>query len=443
MIHSEKKMHVPIKGETMNYNSYYFHSEDECPDLDTIYYELLKNFELLSAFPTQVIVKIFSKLGKLIVNDTSLRKKEGMYYLALWLRESNLLKYLDINFNMKDVFEKEIKIDKATYMIVKPRGVCVHWMAGNVPTISAFSLVQSVICKNTNILKVSSEHIEDMILLFEKLSEISIKYNDNIFRGEDLLKTMAFVSFTHRDLNNSKKLSLMADCKIIWGGEDALEGVISLPQKESCEIVIFGPKYSFAVTDTDSINERGFDAFKKFALDIIGFDQSACSSPHVLFIESNSEESFNRGIHYLKAALKEITIKYPKLVKEPSILSNIINWRGRYLLSEEKEIICSKELDWTILINDEIKLEEPIGSRTIFVKKINTIDEIVPLITKKVQTIGANIIDMRKLLNFSNDVILKGVARVVPFGEMNYYDTPWDGLLFLNRLVRYAIVKGE
>ena len=101
-------------------------------------------------------------------------------------------------------------------------------------------------------------------------------------------------------------------------------------------------------------------------------------------------------------------------------------------------MICPKENDWTILINNEIKLEEPIESRTIFIKEVDSIMQIIPLITRKIQTIGCAINNKEKLLDFADQVTYKGVSRCVNLGQMQLFDSPWDGMLFMSRLVNWV-----
>ncbi|MFX1445947.1 MAG: acyl-CoA reductase, partial [Promethearchaeota archaeon] len=120
------------------------------------------------------------------------------------------------------------------------------------------------------------------------------------------------------------------------------------------------------------------------------------------------------------------------------ITSKIINIRAEYALDPTKTVICSQENDWTILINDNFNLEEPIESRTIFIKEIDSIYQVIPLITKKIQTIGCAIENKTKLVEFANQATFRGVARCVNLGQMHLFDSPWDGMLFMSRLVNWV-----
>ncbi len=64
--------------------------------------------------------------------------------------------------------------------------------------------------------------------------------------------------------------------------------------------------------------------------------------------------------------------------------------------------------------------------------------DVVPLVTKKVQTIGCAIEDKERLLAFADLATFNGVARCVNVGQMHLYDSPWDGLLLMSRLVHWV-----
>jgi hypothetical protein len=194
-----------------------------------------------------------------------------------------------------------------------------------------------------------------------------------------------------------------------------------------------GPKYSFSVIDNESVDDN---IYKKIVMDIISFEQNACSSPHVIFLET--KEEVKEFACRLGDEFNIASKKYPKMNGN---YAEILNSRGKYLLDKSKDIVCSKELDWTILINDKICLEEPVKSRTVFLKKINDIFEIVPLVSNKIQTVGYALSDKKRAVDFFDKLTYKGVSRCVGLGTMHEYDTPWDGLLFIHRLVRWTYYR--
>lgn len=392
--------------------------------------------DVLYNAPIELIVKLLERFGKELTK--SLITEEGVFYLATWLRVSNLNHYLKINLgDMKrlDTFAPE---QNHLFLRAQPRGVVCHWVAGNVPTLAVFSLVQSILSKNSNIVRVPREPLPGFLNILKILGRVEAEHQGQVLRGADVLKSIAVVYFPSDNVELNQKFSLAADCKVVWGGKESVRSILALPQREHCETVVFGPKYSFAVIDEESLTPA---LCRRLAMDIITFEQDACSSPHVVFYESKRKDrwSIAREVaNELAEAFRQVT---PKFVKPAGGYANVLNARGMYWLDPEKDILCSEELDWSILINEELQLEEPVGSRTVFIKVIDSVDDVIPLITHKIQTLGVALSDRKKQFSFCEKATRKGVARCVAPGAMNNYDTPWDGILFINRLVRWTSVR--
>lgn len=386
--------------------------------------------------PIDLIIKLLERFGKELTK--SLITEEGVFYLATWLRVSNLNHYLKINLGDKKCLDSFVPEENHLFLRAQPRGVVCHWVAGNVPTLAVFSLVQSILSKNSNIVRVPREPLPGFLSILKILGRVEAEHEGQVLRGADVLKSIAVVYFPSDNLELNQKFSLAADCKVVWGGKDSVRSILALPQREHCETVVFGPKYSFAVIDEESLAPA---LCRRLAMDIITFEQDACSSPHVVFVESKRKDRWSTArevANELAEAFRQVS---PKFAKPAGGYAHVLNARGIYWLDPEKDIVCAEELDWTILINDELQLEEPVGSRTVFIKVIDSVDKVIPLITHKTQTIGVALSDRGKRFSFCEKATRRGVARCVAPGAMNNYDTPWDGILFINRLVRWTSVR--
>ena len=311
-------------------------------------------------------------------------------------------------------------------------------MAGNVPTLGIYSVLQSILCKNANILRVSVECVSSVYELLVLLDNIEIVYQGNTYSSKVLLKNIALIYFNSDNVNHNSQMSLKADARVVWGGETAVNAITILPKKPTCVDLIFGPKYSFAVFDKSAIESDDFEEYlENLVTDIIAFKQKACSSPQVLFLEK-SKLSMEEIAKMLSKKFEKLIKRYTNLDLDESIAAKIINKRGEYSLCLDKSLCTSKGLQYTILIDSELKLEEPITGRTIFIKQVDDILEICPLITKSIQTIGIASKDINKTIDFTDRVTALGVARVVKIGYMNFYDSPWDGRLIMSELVRWC-----
>ncbi|WP_440951405.1 acyl-CoA reductase [Methanosphaerula subterraneus] len=388
-----------------------------------------------------VILEFLTKLGKEIIQNQEINHISGVSYLSLWLRRENLERICRINYTDLSYLDKFKDSENYYELNAQPRGIVCQWVSGEIPTLAVLSLVLSILSKNGSVVKIAEGNKKIMLSILKYLNDIVVERDGVVHSGKEIIRSVAIVSFEGRDPELSKQFSLIADVKIVFGGSEAIKVITSLPQKESCEIIVFGPKYSFGAFDRDFIESDYFDrAIDNAVKDIVIFNQMACSSPHVFFFEKS------------KFTLKEIAVKMKSsFEKLPSKLifqtlpndtaTNIINIRAIYLLSNNKEIIQSNDLSWTILLDDNIRLEDPIQGKCVFIKEVDKIDDTLDLITRKIQALGLCVLNEDKKKKFAREAAYRGVDRIISPGKMHDFDQPWDGILSLNRLVRWVILK--
>ncbi len=409
--------------------------------LDKIIEELNKNRETIYSYPCEAMIEIINEYSKILCSDRKFLSYEGVPFLILWLKKDNIKKLLHQDLRKQEFLDDFIEIADNKFMKAQPRGIVCHFMSGNVPTLPIYYLVQAIICRNVNLCRIPIGSINIVIELLKPLKDIVIDFRGEKYYGSTLLKSISIINFSSNDLKLNTEMSQVADVRVICGGEEAVNTLSVLPKKTTCKDVIFGPKYSFAVFEKSAMESLKITkTFDNFAKDIISFDQRACSSPQVLFIEK-STVGINEAAQMLAQALEKVLKRYPKLEINQGAAANIINKRGEYLLSLEKDIICSKDLKYTILIDKEIMLEEPVQHTTIFLKEVEDIFEVSKLITPRIQTIGIASEDNSRIMNFANKVSLHGVDRLVKVGLMNLYDSPWDGILFMSEIVKWTILN--
>jgi hypothetical protein len=379
------------------------------------------------------LIDFFQEFSENLRKTPEINRLEGVIFLSTWLRKNNFIQILEKNFNNIDYLENFIGDKKR--IKAQPRGIACHWIAGNVPTLGLFSLLQSLFVGNANILRIPPTSHDVIIKLLKIFAKTKIESG---ISGENLLKSVGVIYYDKSDINANIELSEISDVRVVWGGEEAVKAITNLPKRTHCEDIIFGPKYSFSVFDLDAIKSENFIRYIRFLInDILLFDQAACTSPHTVFFEKGSK-SLKQIAQIIAEEFRKASKRFPKTDIDQYLMTKIINIRAEYALDPSKSVICSRENDWTILINNKISLEEPIESRTIFIKEIDSLMQILPIITKKIQTIGCAIENKSKLSEFADQATFRGVARCVNLGQMHLFDSPWDGMLFLSRLVNWV-----
>lgn len=416
-----------------------YHEKINYSDFSNINRSLNDNWKLLTSMPSEAIILLLAEYGKRLSKNRELLKVEGAAYLSFFLRKFNLEKLINLNIGGNKYLDEFVDKGNGEFIKAQGRGISCHWIAGNVYTLAIYSVIQSIMAKNSNIVRVPENSLDMVLKLLECMDDIEVDYNGNLYSSKNIMKNICLVYFESEDENLNRGMSYSADSRIVWGGQEAVEHISLLPKKTTCKDIIFGPKYSFAVFDSDILECDSCEKYMdKLVLDIVLFGQKACSSPQVLFVEK-SNKTLNYIVKMLENSFKKIGVKYKNILDEGQC-AKIINKRGFYSLSLDKDICCSRGMEYTILIDNDIKLEEPVGGRCIFVKEIDSIFNLEALITRRIQTIGFAIKDRNRILEFADLVTKSGVDRVINIGNMNSYDCPWDGHLMINELVRWCCV---
>lgn len=259
--------------------------------------------------------------------------------------------------------------------------------------------------------------------------------------GDDLLATIAVVYFSRNASMLGEKMSKSANVRIAWGGRDAVETVSSYPSRYDSETVIFGPKVSFAVIGREELKDEQEvrKLARRVAVDVSVFDQTGCASPHNLFIEKGGNISPQQFCSMLDEAMRKTEIQLPKPQISTEQVSAIHSIRGLY--DFKGYVYGSDSMSYTILLDNNIELDQPVYSRVLFVHPVNSIDESIQLINEDIQTIGIALsVDRAKV--YASKATQYGAIRFPQIGRMLNFEMPWDGVVLIDRLVRWNTVLG-
>ena len=423
--------------------------------------EILSSFELLDDYDNRIkeiklknnylrnlpIEAILNYLDSLVVYWLTDKKSEflkifshlGVSFLINFLKRINLEQLLKESLHGDiHTLDNFINIDALNKQIMAhPRGVITHWLSGNVPVLGMISLIQGIITKNANIIKLPRENGLVLPLMASQIANFEFNFNNTIIKGSDLLGSCMFIYCDKNDRKGQESLSLNSDIRVAWGGKEAVETVMSLPRKYGTDDVIFGPKYSFAVIGRNSFDKDQLeDITYKLAMDASVFEQQGCNSPHTVFVENGGEVNPLNFAKTLAISMDEILKRIPKNPVSADEAYAIVNTRSEYSFSGQ--VFSSKGTEWTVIYSEEKGLAKACYQRIIFVRPVNNMSEILNYIDEKShQTIGLCINEGEKN-EFAKRATEKGIERITELGKMSYFDYPWDGMFPINRFVRWV-----
>lgn len=372
-------------------------------------------------------------------------KDNGLGFLAGWCAPEHLNRISTIGLRGNRFhIEKYLSLQGSRKEFIKAnqRGLVCHWLAGNVQVLGMFALVQAILTKNVNLLKISSRDDGVFMKLLSAFKDVEFVTKGGYkITGNDLLKTISIVYFEHTNTDAGKLMSKNANVRIAWGGREAVETVASYPKNYDTEDIIFGPKISFSVIANDVlVDERAAKKLaRKVAVDSSVFDQTGCASPHNLYIEEGGNVSPLEFTEYLSAAMAKVALQIPKGETSVEQISNIHSIRGLY--DFKGRVWASSDSTWTVLFDEDNFLSPPVYSRVITVHSLRHINDAIPFVSDDIQTIGIAA-SGAKGLEFAELAASAGVMRCPDLGKMLNFESPWDGIILMDRLVRWSTFGG-
>lgn len=421
----------------------------QSPEFRNLKIDLLQARSKLDSYSVDELIGYLSEVSKLWLEAPSLSrfKQQGLSFLQQWLNSSNLRVMADQalsgNRGTLDGFCVDPEQPFRSLASV-PRGLVVHWLAGNVPLLGMLGVAQAIITKNANLLKAPGTNSGVMPLLLNHMSQTDVKLSTGkVVRGRDVCASIAVVYFRREDLVSAQALSQSADVRIAWGGRDAVEAVMSLPRRHTTEDVIFGPKLSYMAIGAESLSvEKNIKKLvKRVATDCSVFDQYACASPHTIFVEEGGDIGAREFAELLAHEMERASLRIPKEPADAGTAGNIAS--ARMLYEFTADLWTSEGTTWTVLFDEKgfEGLVSPTYSRVVTVRAIDDVMRAAEFADADIQTIGLSL-EMKRRMEFAERAANLGASRFPEIGRMTHFDSPWDGLLLMERLVRKVSMGG-
>jgi hypothetical protein len=352
----------------------------------------------------------------------------GGAFLAGFLRASNLERLLARELPAPAALDRFVATDDRKSVRLLPRGLVCHWIAGNVPLLGMFSWAASALVGNANLVRLSSRQDDVVTPLLQMLAATGSP-------GRQMALTTAVVQFDRDDRAAHAMLSRAADVRIAWGGLEAVEAIRDLPARWDCETIAFGPRISLAVVDPVLATDR---VLTRLATDVIYFDQLACSSPQCLFVKGRP------GAAEFDAFLERFTRAFAAQAR--SVPRHPLDWGETYriLLDRTRVVLNGGSVaaddgtSWTVALVERPQPAVTCANRFLQVIPFDSLEDVYPHIPSNVQTMVTLVPD-GELDAFTEAAAARGVCRFPRPGDGNGFESPWDGVPLISRLVRWVV----
>lgn len=312
----------------------------------------------------------------------------------------------------------------------QPRGMMFHNISGNAFVVVPVSISMGLLSKNCNLVKVSGDEPYFAYAFYNSLCEIDPSIKERL--------SVLYFDSSKQELYDT--IVRNSDCVIHWGGEYSGRIMAELCAKYNSHLIMHGAKISFEVIDRVEDMKATAEAIAK---DIICWEQKACLSPRIIFVNNKIDTGILAKA--IGDILKKYTVILPKAYLNPWSSMKVIQDRQYCLLKygvkekQDVKLYSSYNADYTVILNSKMPDKEDIDrcfNRFIFVCPYESSDEVHDYIEENLkaylQTMGYSGEDE----GFIEKMTLLGVSIVTRPGEMalHHPGTSHDGMYNLNEM---------
>ena len=361
---------------------------------------------------------------------------EGLSALCGMLDRENILIRMRSDLGSPEILERFTWQEPFAGSIkAEPRGVVAHVAAGNVFVGAIDSLIQGLVTKNINLLKMAGVDPVFPLLFAQALHEVDPEGR--------VSQAFALLPFRGGDKEVESILKQGCDTMIVYGGEDAVISYRNdLPITN--RVVEYGPKYSLMVLDAQLITAQ---AVEKIARDFTIWEQSACSSPHVIYVLGQARQARELA-QKLADALETMLQSFPL----PDIRSDeqVEITRTRELakvaqaLGEGELFVPAQGQGYTVIFEEDPGFRVSCQHRTAYVKPVEGFDTVLDILKPYgtyIQSVGV-LADPARTFEWGDRLVACGADRITRLGDMTRrkHGTPHDGTRGLAEFVRWTSI---
>ena len=358
------------------------------------------------------------------------RRARGMpelQALAFWMRKTELHR-----------LREDFRALGTSDVLLMPRGRVFHIPPANVDTIFVYSWLLSALAGNSNVIRLPSHESERTELILEVLSEIAAR-NEHA----SLARNTVMLRYGH-DPQVTAALSRMADARVIWGGDVAVEEIRRFSLPPHAIDLTFPDRSSLAAIDAQYYNRLDNDAresiAERFFNDAFWFDQLGCSSPRLL-CWVGSEEKTRRAAHVFFEHLSAVVSRRGYRADTATAI-NKLTYACRAVLDQPVTEVLRLSNEITVLRVERFVATDNTfsGAGTFYQVRCDRLVDLASCVNRRDQTLGHEGFSADELRELAIVLNGRGIDRMVPIGDALTFNRFWDGNDLLQAFTRRVLV---
>lgn len=367
-------------------------------------------------------ISMLGELSKRLLQESDAQRSAQYVALGYWLRPAALRRQ---SANLGEGISPD--------SVRVPRGVALHLPPTNVDTIFVYSWAISVLAGNTNVVRLAERLSPETSRLVSLVASVVAAHAES--------DRHIFCHYRYGG-ETERAISRHCDLRTVWGGDAKVEAVTRTSIRPDGLSIGFPDRKSLAIISTDAYREADPSVRDKLAAsffnDVFWFDQMGCGSPRLIVwlgepaeLAADFYSRLNRTIAERRYAIATGTV-IEKFVTANELLARDVVTRYLHL---------GNALDVCRTLEPIVALESTQGGGFLCEWVAKSMDDIPPIVSRKVQTITHFGIASEELLRLAKGISGRGGYRIVPVGEALQFDSTWDGINLFEHMTRRVVVR--
>lgn len=309
-----------------------------------------------------------------------------------------------------------------------PLGTLFHISAGNAYGLPAFSVLEGLLTRNINLIKLPGQGDAVSLLIFEWL----------IAAEPAIADYLCVFDFPSYDIEQLTALAKLADAVVVWGSDEAIKAVRALADP-NIRLIEWGHKISFAYVDPMAITP---EQMQELAEHICKTQQLYCSSCQGIYLDTDEFSVVKQFASDFSGILETAYLQCAKPELAPGVQAQLaLKLRTRAIeaiqLPQLGQLYRSEHT--SVWAGSDKRLEASFLFGNCWVKPLPKTDIVQTLRSYKnyLQTVSLYCLSDRRG-EYSEMLFRAGVSRVTTAGKLDIIDLdiPHDGEYALRRYCR-------
>ena len=372
-------------------------------------------------------VETIHALSAAFLADPVLRQDAASVAAAYWMRRNQVSR-------LKAEFERRVQGETAAVRV--PVGRVFHVAPSNVDTLFIYSWAIAFLCGNANVVRLSLDRgpvVEAMLRAIDRTGR----------EHAELGERNRFVTYEH-DAVATSAISAWCSHRVIWGGNETVAALRSLPLNPHASERVFGSKFSYSLfaaarylASKPDVQERIASGFFN---DLFWFDQLACSSPQVIFWVG-SEAEWTSAVELFEENLQR-EVDRRGFVTSAEIAVQRRAFAFGLAAGADVEVALHRPGFVGVRVRESTGLtRETCGGGLLRHYRLDRPEDLVGFAGESDQTVTHFGFGSELLTALAAGLGARGVDRLVPVGEALAFDAVWDGFDLLDDFTRRVRVK--